>query len=199
MKVPEGLEQWLVTLSLKDADSYLGLPLTVRKPTKAEYSPSWQDCWYPPWVESFPHESCWSAHYSTCDLHCFSCLPCDCNGLAPVDKRCRGFLWKVQVKANGGNCLVSWERVQHSIQYGGLSILNLESLGWALHLRWLWLQKTDADRLWAGLPIQVPQNTQALFNVAAESIVGNEKSTMFWSLDRLLIMGQNYLIFGYKS
>ena len=46
-----------------------------------------------------------------------------------VDKRRRGFLWKGQEQANGGNCLVSWERVQRPLEYGGLGIHNLEKLG----------------------------------------------------------------------
>lgn len=33
---------------------------------------------------------------------------------------------------------------------------------------------------WAGLPIQVPQNAQALFNVAVDAIVRNGKKILFW-------------------
>jgi len=69
-----------------------------------------------------------------------------------IDKRW-GFLWKGHEQANGGNCLVAWQKVQRPLEYGGLGIHNLELLGWALRIRW------------AGLPIQVPQNAQALFNV----------------------------------
>lgn len=43
-----------------------------------------------------------------------------------IDKIMRGYLWKGQDKANGGNCLVSWQRVQHPLQYGGLGVHNLE-------------------------------------------------------------------------
>jgi len=83
-----------------------------------------------------------------------------------VDKRRRGFLWKGQEQANGGNCLVSWERVQRPLEYGGLGIHNLEKLGWALRIRWLWAQKTDPSRPWAGFHVQIPQCAEAMFHLA---------------------------------
>lgn len=46
-----------------------------------------------------------------------------------IDKKCQIFLWKGQEKVNGGNCLVSWERVQRPLEFGGLGIHNLETLG----------------------------------------------------------------------
>ena len=103
-----------------------------------------------------------------------------------IDKRRRGFLWKGQGDANGGNCLVSWEAVQRPLKYGGLGILNLEMFGWALRARWLWLQKTDASRPWAGLPIRVHRNAKALVDVAITSVVGSGESVKFWS-DRWLL------------
>jgi hypothetical protein len=100
-----------------------------------------------------------------------------------IDKRRRGFLWKGQEKANGGNCLVSWECTQRRLQFGGLGILNLERFGWVLCSRWLWLQKTDASHPWAGLPIRVPPNALALCKVAVVTTVGNgeSQSTKFWT------------------
>ena len=58
-----------------------------------------------------------------------------------IDKRRRGFLWKDQKKANGGNCLVAWGRFLQPLEYGGLGTHNLEILGWALRIRCLRLQK----------------------------------------------------------
>lgn len=99
-------------------------------------------------------------------------------GFKATDKR-RGFLWKGQGDANGGTCLVSREFVQRPLQYGGLGILNLEMLGWALRVRWLWLQKTDASRPWAGLHVQVHCNAKALFDVVVVSVVGSGESIKF--------------------
>jgi len=102
-----------------------------------------------------------------------------------IDKKRRGFLLKGQEQANGGNSLVAWERVQRPLEFGGLGTHNLELMGWALRIRWLWAQKTDPSKPWAGLPIQAPQNAQALFNVAVDALVGNGEKTMFW-IDRWL-------------
>ena len=96
-----------------------------------------------------------------------------------IDKKWRGFLWKGHQQANGGNCLVAWEKVQRSLEYGGLGIHNLELLARALRIRWLWAQKPNAERPWAGLLITVPHKARALFNVAVDAIVGNGEEILF--------------------
>lgn len=98
-----------------------------------------------------------------------------------INKLRRGFLWKGRHNANGGSCLVAWEKVQRPLDLGGLGILNLEQMSWALQIRWLWLKKIDSARPWKGLEIPVHQNAVALFNIAIVSHVGNGANTLFWS------------------
>jgi len=40
---------------------------------------------------------------------------------------------------------MSWEKVQCPIQFGGLGIHNLETMGWSLRIQWLWAPKTDDE------------------------------------------------------
>jgi hypothetical protein len=102
-----------------------------------------------------------------------------------IGKIRRGFLCKGREKAHGGNCLVSWDKVQRPLNYGGLGILNLEKLGWALKIWWLWAEKMDRPRPWDGFQVEVPRNAKALFNMATIPIIGNGKRILFWK-DRWL-------------
>lgn len=40
------------------------------------------------------------------------------------------------------------------LDLGGLGLHNLEALGWALNLRWLWLRKTRTESPWRELQVQ---------------------------------------------
>jgi hypothetical protein len=102
-----------------------------------------------------------------------------------VDKIRRGFLWRGSRDAKGGHCLVSWGKVCLPKELGGLGISDLKSLGWALRMRWVWLQKTEPHRPWANLPIQVPEQVRAFFAVAVYSEVRDGTKTLFWT-DRWL-------------
>ncbi|GJN01988.1 hypothetical protein PR202_ga19296 [Eleusine coracana subsp. coracana] len=59
-----------------------------------------------------------------------------------IEKIIRAFLWSGRRDLRGGHCPVAWERVTRPLHLGGLGVLNLEKLGWALQLRWLWYKKT---------------------------------------------------------
>lgn len=80
------------------------------------------------------------------------------------------------------------------MELGGLGISQLQHLGWALRIRWLWLQKTEPDKPWAFLPIQVLQTIKCFFDVAVITQIGNGRNTLFWtdrwlqgqSLDKLM-------------
>jgi hypothetical protein len=96
-----------------------------------------------------------------------------------IDRR-RGFLWAGKESTNGGKCLVAWDKVARPLQYGGLCISNLQMMSLSLRVRWLWLEKIDAPRPWAALPLPVSNKEKAFFHMAVETVVGNGENTLFW-------------------
>lgn len=98
-----------------------------------------------------------------------------------VDIYIRSFLWRGRKELHGGHCPVNWERVTRPLHMGGLDIHNLQTLGWALRLRWLWLKKTDKTRPWAFFDIKLPANATTLFAISVITEVGDGTSTAFWT------------------
>jgi len=102
-----------------------------------------------------------------------------------IDKIRRGFLWKGKEQANGACCLVAWEKVSRPQDFGGLGIINLEVMAWALQARWQWHKKTRTDRPWIDLELPSQSNSLALFSIAVRTELGNGNNTLFWT-DRWL-------------
>lgn len=48
-------------------------------------------------------------------------------------------------------------------------------------MRWLWLQKTEPNRPWAGFNIVVPEQIGAFFAIAIVLEVGDGANTLFWT------------------
>ncbi|KAL6654017.1 hypothetical protein ACP70R_007482 [Stipagrostis hirtigluma subsp. patula] len=71
------------------------------------------------------------------------------------------------------------------MEFGGLGLLNLEFLGYALRMRWLWLHRTDPSRTWSGMPLPTDRNLVAMFQASLSVVAGNGTSALFWT-DRWL-------------
>ena len=156
---------------------YLGLPLSLKKLTKEQVQPIINRI-----VDQLPG---WKAdlltkagrmvqvQYVLTGMLIYLVMAFDLPtwAIRAVDKVRRGFLWKGRKDAKGGHCLVAWVKVCLPKELGGLEISDLKSLSWALHMRWIWLQKTEPHRPWADLPIQVPEQVRAFFAMAIYSEV----------------------------
>jgi hypothetical protein len=89
-------------------------------------------------------------------------------------------LWTGIEVVEGGKCLVAWSRVQRPLQLGGLGVPDLKLMGWALRLRWLWLQRVDQAKPWAAQPLHEDAVTMTFFNSSIRCVMGDSRSTWFW-------------------
>jgi hypothetical protein len=122
---------------------YLGIPLSLRKLTKEQFSP-----FIDRFVDRLPS---WKADLMTRDgrkvmvqhvltgIFVYLAMAIDIPpwALHAIDKIRRGFLWRGRKDAKGGHCLIAWGRVCRPLHLGGLGISSLKELCWALRTRWL--------------------------------------------------------------
>lgn len=121
--------------------TYLGLPLSNKKLRKADLMP---------WIERIAdkHPGWKAALMNTASRATFvrfvlSAIPIYLLiainvpkwFIKVVDKIRRGFLWKGREQANGGCCLVAWEKVMRPLDLGGLGITNLQVMAYARQMR----------------------------------------------------------------
>jgi hypothetical protein len=97
----------------------------------------------------------------------------------------RSFFWANGRDNGGGSCVVAWKDVCRMTDLGGLGVLDIKSMSWALRARWPWLGRTDATRPWANFPIKCNRNITSLLHAATVVKLGNGSKALFWT-DRCL-------------
>jgi hypothetical protein len=75
---------------------------------------------------------------------------------------------------------VAWDTVCQPKHLGGLGFYNLMWLNAALRALWIWLQKTDPSKPWAGLNFNVLPVAMAIFNTSTFVSIGDGAKTLFW-------------------
>ena len=93
-----------------------------------------------------------------------------------IEKLQRAFLWAGSDKVSGGKFLVKWTQLCQPIRYGGLGIPNLSLQGTALKMRWLWLNKTDKEKPWQGLPVPSSPEALAIFKALTTSLLAMDQA-----------------------
>jgi hypothetical protein len=98
------------------------------------------------------------------------------------------FLWTGKDTVGGGQCKLAWRKVCSLTIHGELGMIDLRLFGFALRLRWEWLQRVEPDRGWARLPAKQEPITAVMFQASCSVQLGDGKSASFWN-DRWLPAG----------
>lgn len=132
--------------------TYLGIPLTLRRPTATQLQPvvdkvaGMLPCWKAHLMNKAVRLAFVKAILMAIPIHQLLVLAPPKKTLNELEKIHKGFLWAGRAEANGGNCHVNWQRVSRPISLGGLGVRNLARTGLVLRTRWLWFSRTDQGR-----------------------------------------------------
>ena len=138
---------------------YLGLPLSLKKLTKAQIQPITDKIAYqlPSWKADLMIRAGRRVQVqfvlTAMLVYLVMAIEFPPWAIKAVDKFRRGFLWRGRREAKGGHCLVAWGKACRPTELEGLGISDLKSLGWALRMRWVWLQKIEPHRPSVNFPI----------------------------------------------
>jgi hypothetical protein len=165
---------------------YLGLPLSLGKPSKADLQAAIDKL-----AAKLPH---WKARLlskegrlvyvqavmSASLVYQLLALDLDPWFYKAVEKLRRSFLWVGSADANGGSCTVAWRLVCQPKALGGLGLTNLRWMNVALRTRWAWLARVDPSKPWSGLEANIGPDARALFNASVRVELGNGDAVLFW-------------------
>ncbi|XP_073359559.1 uncharacterized protein [Aegilops tauschii subsp. strangulata] len=164
---------------------YLGIPLSVRKPSASSLLPI---------VEKLSKKlSTWRATLLSrgerlalvrhvlyvIPSHIMVAIAICSPVLKQVNRIIREFLWHGRKDTQSGHDPVNWQRVCRPLELGGLGIQNLHRQGIALRVRWLWLQRTDPTRPWAHLYLPSDPDASAIFRASTFWDVGDGRTCRF--------------------
>ncbi|KAM0914795.1 hypothetical protein ACQ4PT_011274 [Festuca glaucescens] len=85
----------------------------------------------------------------------------------------QNFFWSSGRHDGGGSCAIAWHDVCRPIEMGGLGVLDLKRMSWALRARWSWLQRVDPGKPWAMFPIKVNRHINALIHATTSVKLGD--------------------------
>ncbi|XP_071681454.1 uncharacterized protein [Lolium perenne] len=166
--------------------SYLGIPLTIRRPTAAQLQPIVDSMAnkLPTWKSRLMQKpgrlALVKSVLGAIPIHQLLVLALVKKTIKLMEKIGRGFLWEGRSTTNGGSCHVNWRRVCRPIPHGGLGIQDLHRTSLALRTRWQWLSRTDNNRAWSGLDLQFTTEETDFFFVSTSMTIGNGQTAKFW-------------------
>lgn len=166
---------------------YLGLPLGLRKPTRAELQPILDKIagtlksWKGKLMDRAARLRLVNSVITSMAAYHLAAFPADKWFIKKIDKLRRGFVWAAEEEAKGGQCLVNWKAVCAPKKYGGLGIKDISAFSRSLRLRWLWLQWDASDRPWKGMDLPCDAADKALFYACSKISIGNGELASFWN------------------
>lgn len=103
---------------------YLGLPLTLRKPSRADFQllinkvANRLQAWQAGLISQGGRLVMVQAVLSAMQVYTFMALDPPLSVIKEIDKRRRAFLWKGSQNVTGGNCLVAWSSICCPLSWG---------------------------------------------------------------------------------
>ncbi|KAJ1688151.1 hypothetical protein LUZ63_019541 [Rhynchospora breviuscula] len=135
--------------------TYLGLPLSIRRPRKLHFKPlldAFQrklDSWQSKFLSLGGRLTLVKSVLTALPLHYMQVIKLPPWLIKHLDGIRRGFFWKGAGKCLGGHCLVNWAKCCLPKKCGGLGIMNLSIQNQALLMKWLWKLQKEPDSIWA--------------------------------------------------
>lgn len=112
---------------------YLGLPLAVRKSTKADFQPLIEsvhqklESWQSAFLSYGGRLTLVKSVLTALPLHYMQAIKIPKGVIKHIDRARRQFLWRGNQICRGINCLLAWDRVCALRRNGGMGILDLET------------------------------------------------------------------------
>jgi hypothetical protein len=118
---------------------------------------------------------------SAIPVHVSICCCLSAWATEEIYRRRRAFMWEGTDTVSGGSCQIAWPIVCVPKDHGGLGLLDLRILGYALRLRWEWMRRTEPNSAWAALPSAPERKVATMFSSSVYVEVGDGTSMKFWT------------------